>query len=46
MRFDIGVPVRVPYLTKNDWVITDAKPFNSEWIRNNLIINFAVGYPF
>jgi outer membrane protein assembly factor BamA len=46
MRFDVGIPLRVPYLTKNDWVILDAKPFNSEWIRNNLVINFAVGYPF
>ena len=46
MRFDVGIPLRVPYLPKNDWVIMDAKPFNSEWIRNNLVINFAVGYPF
>lgn len=46
MRFDVGIPLRVPYLAKNDWVILDAKPFNSEWFRNNLVINFAVGYPF
>jgi outer membrane protein insertion porin family len=46
MRFDIGIPLRVPYLTKNDWVITDAKPFNPDWFRNNLVINFAIGYPF
>lgn len=46
MRFDVGIPLRVPYLTNNDWVIQDAKPFNNEWLRNNLVINFAVGYPF
>lgn len=46
MRFDVGIPMRVPYLTKNDWVIVDAKPFNPEWFRNNLVINFAIGYPF
>jgi hypothetical protein len=46
MRFDVGIPLRVPYLTSNDWVIQDAKPFNNEWLRNNLVINFAVGYPF
>lgn len=46
MRFDIGIPLRVPYLSKNDWVIQDAKPLNNEWLRNNLVINFAVGYPF
>jgi outer membrane protein insertion porin family len=46
MRFDIGVPFRIPYLTKNDWVITDAKPYNPTWISNNLVFNFAVGYPF
>lgn len=46
MRFDIGVPFRIPYLTKNDWVIADAKPLNSEWIKNNLVFNFAIGYPF
>lgn len=46
MRFDIGIPFRIPYLTKNDWVILDAKPLNSTWIQNNLVFNFAVGYPF
>jgi hypothetical protein len=46
MRFDVGIPLRVPYLSKNDWVIQDAKPLNNEWLRNNLVINFAVGYPF
>lgn len=46
MRFDVGIPMRIPYLTKNDWVILDAKPLNGDWRNNNLIINFAVGYPF
>lgn len=46
MRFDIGIPLRVPYLEKNEWVILDAKPLNGDWFRNNVVINFAVGYPF
>jgi len=46
MRFDLGVPIRIPYLTSNDWVIKDAKPLNSDWRGNNLVINIAVGYPF
>ena len=46
LRLDFGIPFRVPYLQQNDWVIKDAKPLNGDWIRNNLLLNFAVGYPF
>lgn len=47
IRADMGIPIRVPYYNEADnWVIKDAKPFNSTWINQNLIFNIAVGYPF
>jgi outer membrane protein assembly factor BamA len=46
MRLDLGIPIRVPYLTERDWVISDASISNSNWISNNVVLNFAVGFPF
>lgn len=47
IRADVGVPIRVPYLSEDyNWVIKDATPFKSNWIKNNIIFNIAVGYPF
>ncbi|MCB0686704.1 MAG: BamA/TamA family outer membrane protein [Saprospiraceae bacterium] len=45
LRFDLGVPLKKPYLDKgNRWTFN--KMGNSGWIRNNLIYNIALGYPF
>jgi outer membrane protein insertion porin family len=46
MRLDLGIPIRVPYLSERDWVISDASISNSNWISNNVVLNFAVGFPF
>lgn len=47
IRMDLGFPIRVPYKDGEDsWIIQEAKPFNSDWQRQNLVFNIAVGYPF
>jgi hypothetical protein len=47
IRLDLGFPIRVPYGDEDKkWVIKDARPFNNDWIRENLVFNIAVGYPF
>jgi hypothetical protein len=44
---DLGFPIRVPYKDgAESWVIKEAKPFNPDWQRQNLVFNIAVGYPF
>ncbi|AFL85924.1 outer membrane protein/protective antigen OMA87 [Belliella baltica DSM 15883] len=46
IRFDLATPLRVPYLPENErWGNTfDIK--SRTWRRENLIFNFAIGYPF
>ena len=47
LRTDLALPVRVPYLPKNDrWVLKDIDFKSSDWRRNNLVFNLAIGYPF
>jgi hypothetical protein len=47
LRFDLGLPVRVPYLPPGQrTVIDDFSPLSPQWRRENLILNIAVGYPF
>jgi len=46
-RVDLAWPLYVPYLEEGDrWEIGDFNLFSSEWRRNNLIWNLAIGYPF
>ncbi len=46
-RLDMAWPLYVPYLEEGDrWVIGDFNILSSEWRRNNLIWNLAIGYPF
>ncbi|MCH7414210.1 BamA/TamA family outer membrane protein [Belliella sp. R4-6] len=46
IRFDLATPLRVPYLPENErW--GNSFDFGSKtWRRENLIFNFAIGYPF
>ena len=46
LRFDLAIPVRKPWLQEDDrW--QDRLSFrDSEWRRQNLVLNFAIGYPF
>jgi outer membrane protein assembly factor BamA len=47
VRFDLGVPLRIPYLPEGErWVVNKIDFGSSEWRRDNLILNIAIGYPF
>jgi outer membrane protein assembly factor BamA len=47
IRFDFAFPLRIPYRTQGDrWVVDKFAPFQGAWLRENLILNVAIGYPF
>ena len=47
LRADVSFPLRKPYITTGSkWVFNDINFGDSEWRRNNLILNIAIGYPF
>lgn len=47
IRFDWAFPVRVPSKDEGErWVFDQVDFFNREWRRNNLLLNFSIGYPF
>lgn len=46
IRFDLATPVRRPYLPENQRWNNDFNIRSSDWRRENLVFNFAIGYPF
>ena len=47
VRFDLGVPLRKPYLPDGHrWVIDQIALGNGQWRGENLVLNIAIGYPF
>ena len=47
LRLDLAIPVKKPYvLTNGGWVFDKMAPFDGNWRANNMILNFAIGYPF
>ncbi|OFY56400.1 MAG: hypothetical protein A2X22_13890 [Bacteroidetes bacterium GWF2_49_14] len=47
LRFDLGIPLRNPWLGEgNRWIINQMNFGNQAWRRENLILNIAIGYPF
>lgn len=47
IRLDLSVPLRKPWLPDGSrWVIDDMKFGDPDWRKENLLLNFAVGYPF
>ncbi|WP_420151553.1 BamA/TamA family outer membrane protein [Spirosoma sp.] len=47
IRFDLATPLRKPYKTDgSEWVINQINFRSSEWRKQNLILNIAIGYPF
>ncbi|NMM49858.1 translocation and assembly module lipoprotein TamL [Marinigracilibium pacificum] len=47
IRFDLAFPLRKPIDdTGFEWVFSDINPFKKDWRRDNLILNFSIGYPF
>jgi outer membrane protein insertion porin family len=47
LRFDLGFPLRKPWLPSNErWVIDQINFGSSAWRKENLVFNIAIGYPF
>jgi outer membrane protein assembly factor BamA len=47
LRLDVAFPIRKPWLLpSNRWVINQIDFGSSEWRKNNLVFNLAIGYPF
>jgi outer membrane protein insertion porin family len=47
LRFDLAFPIRKPWLPEGErWVFDDISLGSSDWRRENLILNIAIGYPF
>jgi outer membrane protein insertion porin family len=46
IRFDLAVPLRMPYLPEGERWVNSFELGSKSWRRDNLILNFAIGYPF
>ena len=47
LRTDLAFPLRIPYLPQgNRWVLDQIDFASSQWRKQNLIFNLAIGYPF
>jgi outer membrane protein insertion porin family len=47
LRFDLGTPLRKPYLPEGHrWVANDIDFGDKAWRKQNLVLNIAIGYPF
>ncbi|WP_185287100.1 BamA/TamA family outer membrane protein, partial [Chryseobacterium indologenes] len=47
LRLDLAMPLRVPYYEKgNRWTFDRIKFGDSQWRKDNLVFNIAIGYPF
>jgi outer membrane protein insertion porin family len=47
IRFDVGVPLRKPFLPEGQrWVINKIAFGDRTWRNENLVLNIAIGYPF
>lgn len=47
IRLDLATPLRKPYKTDgNEWVVDKMAFGSSDWRKQNLVLNIAVGYPF
>ncbi|MDN3670132.1 BamA/TamA family outer membrane protein [Echinicola jeungdonensis] len=46
IRFDLATPLKKPYLPEGERWDNSFELGDKEWRRDNLIFNFAIGYPF
>ncbi len=47
LRLDVAFPIRKPWLAdKERWVLGDVNFGDTDWRRENVIYNLAIGYPF
>lgn len=45
-RLDAAFPVKKPYEANGGWVFDQLSPWKRSWREENLVLNFAIGYPF
>jgi outer membrane protein assembly factor BamA len=46
VRFDFALPLRDPSFDDGNRWLFDRMKLNNTWVGDNLILNFAIGYPF
>ncbi len=47
LRLDLAMPLRKPFLPDGQrWVVNEINFGSSQWRRENLVLNLAIGYPF
>ncbi|WP_373523960.1 BamA/TamA family outer membrane protein [Aquiflexum sp.] len=46
LRFDLAIPVRKPWELENKRWLQSFNFGDGDWRRQNMILNFAIGYPF
>lgn len=47
LRLDLGIPLRKPWLPDGErWVLDQVNFGDSQWRKDNLILNVAIGMPF
>ena len=47
IRFDFAIPLRKPWYPEGKrWVFNEIDPGDSQWRKDNLILNIGIGYPF
>ncbi len=47
LRFDLGIPIYDPGLAPGQRIpLKGIQIFNANWIKNNIVLNLAIGYPF
>lgn len=47
LRLDLAMPLRIPYYEEGDrWTFDKIDFGDSQWRKDNLILNIAIGYPF
>jgi outer membrane protein insertion porin family len=46
LRFDLAIPIRKPWLPEDQRWLDSFQIGSGEWRRENMVLNFAIGYPF
>jgi len=47
LRLDVAFPLRIPYLPDGKrWVVDKIDFTSGTWLKDNLVYNIAIGYPF
>ncbi len=46
VRVDLGIPFRIPYYPEGERWVVDKISIEKNWRHDNLLWNFAIGYPF